>query len=320
MTATDIKEDYPFLISLGSFAMAVRLSELERDSTRQHKKNRVVRKKRSLLSATFPQYSDEIQRGDFQGLFASTDWPKEAATTYLIDLAFTDPFAPYTLKYSDSDFEVALTDVARYVGEDHNTVNRIRDTRREALKAHFKVKWGKIALLGLGGLVVAGLGGWVFAPIIAGSLGAAAGLSGAAATAHGLALLGGGSLAMGGAGMAGGTWLVTGVGAALGGTALGGGRLLFELGAAHARVELIKLQISYKMSVLENQAQLAKSQAVITKLVEEKQNLAETLADERYLNEENAQRLKDLEATITAIENAITWMQKTGNAAIQVRS
>lgn len=50
-----------------------------------------------------------------------------------------------------------------------------------------------------------------------GSLGVFGGLSGAAATSHGLALLGGGSLAAGGLGMAGGTAVVTAVGAAVGG-------------------------------------------------------------------------------------------------------
>lgn len=50
-----------------------------------------------------------------------------------------------------------------------------------------------------------------------GSLGMFGGLSGAAATSHGLALLGGGSIAAGGLGVAGGTAVVTGVGAAVGG-------------------------------------------------------------------------------------------------------
>ena len=50
-----------------------------------------------------------------------------------------------------------------------------------------------------------------------GSLGIFGGLSGAAASSHGLALLGGGSLAAGGLGMAGGTSVVTAVGAAVGG-------------------------------------------------------------------------------------------------------
>lgn len=55
------------------------------------------------------------------------------------------------------------------------------------------------------------------APAVGGALGAMTGLSGAAATSHGMAMLGGGALAAGGAGMAGGTMVVTAVGGLLGG-------------------------------------------------------------------------------------------------------
>jgi len=55
------------------------------------------------------------------------------------------------------------------------------------------------------------------APAIGGALGATTGLSGAAATSHGLAVLGGGALSAGGLGMAGGTVVVTAAGSALGG-------------------------------------------------------------------------------------------------------
>jgi hypothetical protein len=67
-----------------------------------------------------------------------------------------------------------------------------------------------------GGLIVAPVF-FVAAPAIGGAIGAYTGLSGAAATSHGLALLGGGSLAAGGLGMAGGTAVITAAGAGLGG-------------------------------------------------------------------------------------------------------
>lgn len=57
---------------------------------------------------------------------------------------------------------------------------------------------------------------FVAAPVIGGAVGAATGLTGAAATSHGLAVLGGGALAAGGLGMAGGTAVVTVLGAGLG--------------------------------------------------------------------------------------------------------
>lgn len=67
-----------------------------------------------------------------------------------------------------------------------------------------------------GGLIVAPVF-FIAAPAIGGAIGAYTGLSGAAATSHGLALLGGGSLAAGGLGMAGGTAVITAAGAGLGG-------------------------------------------------------------------------------------------------------
>ncbi|WP_084515770.1 DUF726 domain-containing protein [Microbacterium luticocti] len=81
----------------------------------------------------------------------------------------------------------------------------------------------KVAKITVGSAVAVGLAvplALLAAPAIGGaigSLGMFGGLSGAAATSHGLALLGGGSLAMGGLGMAGGTAVVTAVGAAVGG-------------------------------------------------------------------------------------------------------
>lgn len=69
------------------------------------------------------------------------------------------------------------------------------------------------------GLAVVGPAAAVAAPAVGGAVGSFTGLSGAAATSHGLALLGGGSLAAGGFGMAGGVAVVSAVGAGLGGAA-----------------------------------------------------------------------------------------------------
>ncbi|ARU51098.1 hypothetical protein CBR64_05925 [Cellulosimicrobium cellulans] len=82
-------------------------------------------------------------------------------------------------------------------------------------------KVSKLAAVGVIGVAAAGPIAFVAAPAIGGaigSLGMFGGLTGAAASSHGLALLGGGTLAAGGFGMAGGTAVVTVVGAAVGGT------------------------------------------------------------------------------------------------------
>ena len=86
----------------------------------------------------------------------------------------------------------------------------------EFTKTNFS-KATKVAGLSLGVGAVLGPLSFVAAPAIGGAIGTLGGLSGAAATSHGLALLGGGSLAAGGLGMAGGTAVVTATGTALGG-------------------------------------------------------------------------------------------------------
>ncbi len=94
----------------------------------------------------------------------------------------------------------------------------------ESLLAHDKHNASRTTRLAVGTVVagaVVGPAAYFAAPLIGGALGASAlggGLSGAAATSHGLAMLGGGSLAAGGAGMAGGVIVVTATGASLGGS------------------------------------------------------------------------------------------------------
>lgn len=78
-------------------------------------------------------------------------------------------------------------------------------------------RFSSIATASVAGVVVIAPLVLVAAPAIGGVIGTYAGLTGAAATSHGLAILGGGSLAAGGFGMFGGTVVVTAAGAGLGG-------------------------------------------------------------------------------------------------------
>jgi hypothetical protein len=99
----------------------------------------------------------------------------------------------------------SLTDYEQWLAYDKTNMTRVT-----------KVAAGTLALAA----VVTPLA-FAAAPAIGGAIGAMTGLSGAAATSHGLALLGGGAVAAGGLGMAGGTAVVTALGAGLGGV-LGG--------------------------------------------------------------------------------------------------
>jgi len=88
----------------------------------------------------------------------------------------------------------------------------------------------KVTMGAAGAAIAIAPAAFLAAPAIGGAIGSMTGLSGAAATSHGLALLGGGSIAGGGLGMAGGTAVVTAVGGALGGR-LGGAVTAAYVGA-----------------------------------------------------------------------------------------
>lgn len=317
MDATSSSEDhtYSFAVAAGGLTLGNELAKAETNDDRRKKKRRVVRLKRNLIRDTFSEECEGASTLKQIARQIPKDLPDDQKTTLLIDLAFSDPFAPYQLKFRESDFCEALKKLAKRIGVPVERVDAILKTKADALKAHRNLDVGKVLVYGLGGAVVIGLGGYFAAPAIASALGTAAGLSGAAATAHGLALLGGGTLAAGGAGMAGGLYLVTGTAIAVGGTAMGGGAFLVQLGAAGAKAELVKLQTSYREVLLHNQMHTKKAGEAIRSLETDRRDVQKTLEQERDLNEKNAARLKDLEATVEALGNAIKWMKNEKGAA-----
>ena len=302
-------------VSAATYHLAHELFRAEDNAERRKKKKRVVEVKWEALKAQFPSETSKVEParpGAGLALLPSKIKGKDALA-FLIDVSFCDPFAPYELKYKDSHFHDALTGLAKEVGLSEADVKAVEKTKKSAFKAHKHIAWTKIALYTVGGATVLALGGWMAAPVIGGVLGGAGTtLAGAAAASHGLALLGGGSLAMGGAGMAGGMALVVGVGGVGGGVLVGGGSLLLQLGAANAKVELVKLQTTYKLTLLATQGQVAKAQAVTKSLVQQKKEIEKKLEEERALNEKGSRRLKDLEATVQAVEDALAWIENAG--------
>lgn len=294
------------------FLLADFVASREQDETRWERMERVLDRQRLAL--------DEISIGEHGAVAAVVTYGETLSSTdriaFVVDLRFLDPFAPYTLKSDKDTRRAALDRVAALVGGDDGLVESIDETRRSALAAHTKRSVGKIGLIGIGAAVVLGVAGFVAAPLVGAAIGSAAGLSGAAAVSHGLALLGGGALAAGGAGAAGGMWLVGGAGAAAGLLAAGGGAALYELGSATARGELIKLQITFKLGLLDANRDMAKAQQVIANLVAQADATRVVLEEERRLNDDNAQRVKDLEATLTDIEEAIGWMEHEQEAFV----
>ncbi len=89
-----------------------------------------------------------------------------------------------------------------------------------------------------------------------------------------------------------------------------GGQLLYSLGVGQARVELIKLQVTYKEVLLQNQIETAKSKEVIKKLYEDQREIEKDLAEEKLLNESTSERVKDVEKKLKSIHASLEWMKK----------
>jgi len=301
-----------FALLSSQFLLADFATSREQDQERWEKMERVLDRQRLAL--------DEVGIGEAGASGVLVTFGEKLPTTeriaFLVDLYFLDPFAPYTLKSDKATRMAALRGVALLVGGEDAIVERIDETSRSALGAHTKRSLGKIGLIGIGAAVALGVAGFLAAPLVGAAIGGAAGLGGAAAVSHGLAILGGGALAAGGAGMAGGMWLVAGVGAAAGLLAAGGGTALYELGSATARGELVKLQITFKLGLLDANRDMAKAQQAIANLVAQADATRTILEEERKLNDDNAKRVEDLEATLTDIEEAIGWMESEQQAAL----
>lgn len=98
-------------------------------------------------------------------------------------------------------------------------------------------KWGLYGLVG-----VSAVAAILAVPVIAPAIGGVFGLSGAAATASGLAFLGGGSIAAGGLGMAGGMTVLVGGSGILGAVAGGAaGKLLSQLPQEAIALNIVKV-------------------------------------------------------------------------------
>ncbi len=303
------EESRTLALFIGTHLIAQTITSFESDQERSEKMERVTDLQRAGLSQLLTEGGKDSTRPGDVFVTLVKDWSAKDRTGLLIDLDFGEPFFPYSLEYSGKDFEQGLREVAAMSGSRRDLVEEIKATRKSAQRAHQRVSWTRVGLFGAGGLLLVGTAGFLLAPLLGTALGAAAGLSGAAATSHGLALLGGGSLAAGGAGVAGGMWMVTGVGAAAGFAAVGGSSALLELGAAQTRAELTRLQVTFKMTLLAGQVDTVKAQHVMTQLQDQADMIRERLEEECRLNDENSARIKDLKEQVVAIEESIGWME-----------
>lgn len=94
--------------------MAARMATLERDADRAERKRAVIAGRLAevaeldpALRDTMPTPEDLLARLDAGG-------SRSDRLTLIIELAFTDPFTPYELRWTRWHFEVALKEVARF--------------------------------------------------------------------------------------------------------------------------------------------------------------------------------------------------------------
>jgi hypothetical protein len=283
--------------------------------------------RRSALEKVREQLLSNPELGPHEGLFDHTITHDDSQLTrlvsgiekrnkkqlILIELFFAAPYPGTKHTPGDKLRKKFISWLASEMGLEEKDYKELLKAYKGTLNVHM----GRRTKIGIGvvaGLAIGAAGGWVVAPAIGGALGGAAGLGGAAAVSHGLALLGGGALAAGGAGMAGGIALVTAMGAVGGGLiGLGGTALFTESGAAQVKVDTMKLQMVLAKIVIADQKDMAKAQEIARRQEQELQALRTKLAELRKSEADNKEKIKNLKSIIKTLERSVKWTRKQSN-------
>jgi hypothetical protein len=242
----------------------------------------------------------------------SLEWSAVERRLLLVDLWSVQPFSPYDIKVHREHQREVLGELAGAI-DARSAIAEIERCARELRNSSRLRSVSKIGgALAVGALATGGVG-FMAAPFVGAALGAGAGLSGAAATSSGLAMLGGGALAAGGSGVAGGVLLVTATGAVTGGIAGGGGVAMYQLGTRQAQVELRKMEIKFKVALIQTQMAFTVAQRFATHLHEEIGDLRARLEDERRYSEKRSKRITSLERILDQFEKSESWMKEELN-------
>ena len=292
----------PDAVVLGSLVLAASIERQTEDGDRKQRMRRAVAAK--LVQLREALELDEIGPYRLLGDFCS-DWTAAQKTTLLIELAALDPFDPFQIEWVDDHRDAGLAAIAEVVGLDAMDAQRVLDTFVDAARAHRDVSMLRVGLYTVAGAAAVGSVGLLAAPMLGSALGAATGLSGAAATSHGLALIGG----MGGTGsVTAGTWLVAQAGAVAGAVGASTGSALFQLGAAQAQAELIKLQVAAKLVLVDLQRNDAAAHQIAEELKQRLVEVEQRIESELLLNDPGSRLIVDLRQSAQALEDARRWV------------
>ena len=237
-----------------------------------------------------------------------SDWNESQRLLLLIEATSSNPFEPYEIAWDPNHELAALSYLATVIDLPSQTALDVASTFRDAAQAHQRISVTRVGLYGLGAAAALGGAGFLVAPAVGAALGSAAGLSGAAATSYGLGLLGGVAGATPGAMTAGGMWLVAHVGATAGAVAGSAGLALYEMGASAAQDEIIKLQVTYKMIVVDLQHNDAVALDLLGSVEERLAILEGALQDELEFSDPGSDRVANMTATANSLRTAERWM------------
>lgn len=209
------------------------------------------------------------------------------------------------LKLDKSSREKALNVIAEILEINADYIEKFDKAYKKSYKS-LSGFWTKL-FIGAGvGVVVLLVAILTFQPEIA-AIFAAEGLTGAAATASGLAALGGGAIAAGGAGTAGGFAVLVGGGTLIGtGVGVTGGFVWAQLGSGAVLSEAAKMQVVLKEIVLAIQKDTKSFQEVLSRIIDQQSNMKRELIALRANDASNKQKIKDLEKSIEYLEKLIS--------------
>lgn len=294
---------YRTALGLATLIDAVHLADDEPDDERRHRKHLVVQEKWALLRETFPDDLRDL-RGyggtgpavrQLTGVLAdlTRQWPPARRWLLLIDLLLGDAFAPYQFRVDVDGVRTAVTHVAASLGLSGEEIASLFTAWNAAVRVHHPAPRFRL------------LRSAPDAAVAVPAVTADPGLSGAGDTStlqrHTRALLAGGSLSGHDPAFAGGLWLLT---PAARGEPTNDQPSILDLSSAHVRVELVKLHMSVDLVVRRGMLDDVDTDGVVAALAACDDALDRRLELERRRNDDEAERVRSLEARRRAVRTA----------------
>lgn len=215
---------------------------------------------------------------------------------------------PLKIKYRVNENKETLYEIAELLKIDLCYVDQYLSGYKTAIKG-ITGFWPKVIGGALVGTVLFVITSGMLAPMIAAPF-AAAGLSGAAATASGLATLGGGAIAAGGFGMAGGTAVIIGGGALLGATTGSFSGKLIASSPKFTINQAAKLEVVMREIALVAQKDVRMAQELILEQRKTLRAIEDQLFELQTHGEQNEKKIKALKKSIQYLKKAIDRNQQ----------